>query len=74
MAAQKKSRGLGKGLDALFGDVEVALKKDDEKPPEQEAKDDAPSSSEEGGIRYIDINYIRPNSNRSRGRSLTRKS
>ena len=38
MAAQKKSRGLGKGLDALFGDVEVALKKDDEKPPEQEAR------------------------------------
>ena len=66
MAAQKKSRGLGKGLDALFGDVEVALKKDDEKPPEQEAKDDAPSSSEEGGIRYIDINYIRPNSNQPR--------
>lgn len=66
MAAQKKSRGLGKGLDALFGDVEVALKKDDEKPPEQEAKDDAPSYSEEGGIRYIDINYIRPNSNQPR--------
>ena len=31
MAASKKTRGLGKGLDALFGDAEVTLQSRTEK-------------------------------------------
>lgn len=74
MAAPKKSRGLGKGLDALFGDVEVSLQ-----PPESEEKTVAPvekkpkaakaetsADLDEGGIRYIDINDIKPNANQPR--------
>ena len=32
MAAPKKTRGLGKGLDALFGDAEVSLSVKKDKP------------------------------------------
>lgn len=71
--AAKKTRGLGRGLDALFGDVEVNLsvKEDDraEEAAKQENGDTAKSaeSSEnettrvENGISYIDINDIKPN-------------
>lgn len=71
--AAKKTRGLGRGLDALFGDVEVNLsvKEDDraEEAAKQENGDPAKSaeSSEneitrvENGISYIDINDIKPN-------------
>lgn len=71
--AAKKTRGLGRGLDALFGDVEVNLsvKEDDraEEAAKQENGDLAKSaeSSEneitrvENGISYIDINDIKPN-------------
>ena len=32
--AAKKSRGLGRGLDALFGDMEVDILKNDNEDPE----------------------------------------
>ena len=96
--AAKKSRGLGRGLDALFGDMEVdILKNDNEDTPKvEESSTDAnkPSagsaakrtagSSENaakaaesdgsvqnvdpaaGGILYIDINDIKPNTNQPR--------
>lgn len=81
MAAPKKSRGLGKGLDALFGDAEVTFEK---KPVNVNGEDAAsePSSGEKGsqsskstdngnakdngGISYININDIKPNSKQPR--------
>lgn len=73
MAASKKARGLGKGLDALFGDAEVTLQSRAEKNSEsskekgEAAQQDVkkPESSA-GGIDYIDINDIKPNSNQPR--------
>ena len=96
--AAKKSRGLGRGLDALFGDMEVdILKNDNEDIPKVEessaaankpsagsaAKRTAGSSENAvqtaesggsvqsvdpaaGGILYIDINDIKPNTNQPR--------
>ncbi|WP_249287617.1 ParB/RepB/Spo0J family partition protein [Lentihominibacter faecis] len=96
--AAKKSRGLGRGLDALFGDMEVdILKNDNEDTPKVEesgtaankpsagsaAKRTADSSENAakagesggsvqnvdpaaGGILYIDINDIKPNTNQPR--------
>lgn len=68
MAAPKKTRGLGKGLDALFGDAEVTIEKKPAKvetttkaAPEKDKQEPA-----EGGIAYIDINDIKPNSNQPR--------
>lgn len=91
MAAAKKGRGLGKGLDALFGDVEVSLqrpaagdqpqvhedinnitaakdRKDGASSGSHKAdkKSDENSFSEAGGITYIDINDIKPNTNQPR--------
>lgn len=73
MAAPKKAKGLGKGLDALFGDVEVtpvksANKKESSK---QEKTDTAAKKSDEteasqGGVLYIDINDIKPNTGQPR--------
>ena len=73
MAAPKKPRGLGKGLDALFGDAEVTLSVKKEK----EAEAAAPRVEESGvkltedkptenGISYVNINDIKPNSNQPR--------
>lgn len=72
MAAQKKARGLGRGLDALFGDVEVNAPK---KPAAEKTKQTKSASAGstpsgkaeepdtvEGELRYIDINEIKPNS------------
>lgn len=64
MAAQKKTRGLGKGLDALFGDVEVKVKRAEETPEAEGASED--TSPDREGINYIDINHIKPNSNQPR--------
>lgn len=67
MAAQKKTRGLGRGLDALFGDVEVnSARKAPARKPEPKAA--APEKEEvpEGDLRYIDINDIKPNSSQPR--------
>ncbi|MEG2502248.1 MAG: ParB/RepB/Spo0J family partition protein [Anaerovoracaceae bacterium] len=52
-----KNRGLGKGLEALFGDSEL------------DTKEISPSNSDEEkleGISYIDINEIKPNTNQPR--------
>lgn len=73
MAASKKTRGLGKGLDALFGDAEVTLqsraeknsKNEDEKTEDPKQKVDK-NEKTGGGIDYIDINDIKPNSNQPR--------
>jgi len=64
MTAQKKARGLGRGLDALFGDVEVTSNKSPErakktKPVKQEPAED---DTRERDLKYIDINDIKPNS------------
>lgn len=67
MAAQKKARGLGRGLDALFGDVEInaareaAARKKTEPAAAQEQTD-----TSEGELRYIDINDIKPNATQPR--------
>lgn len=73
MAAPKKTRGLGKGLDALFGDAEVSLSvKKEEKSEGNEQKKAKANINEEkfpqesGGIEYIDINNIKPNSGQPR--------
>ena len=73
MAASKKTRGLGKGLDALFGDAEVTLqsrteknsKNEDEETEDPKQKVDK-NERTGGGIDYIDINDIKPNSNQPR--------
>ena len=57
MAAPKK-RGLGKGLESLFGDVEI-------KAAEVVAKEEA-SSYDEDKVVFLDINRIKPNLNQPR--------
>ena len=63
----KKGMGLGKGLDALFGDVEVSILNDENKIDGYEAND---KSNEEtitsSGISYINIDEIKPNANQPR--------
>lgn len=78
MAAPKKSRGLGRGLDALFGDAEVNLSTGSEdgrkgggKSSGRTAGGTAKSVSvredaSDSGIAYIDINDIKPNTNQPR--------
>lgn len=67
MAAKTKAKGLGKGLDALFGDAEVAPV---EKKPAAKGRAKAAKSEEkepaEGGVLYVDINNIKPNSSQPR--------
>ena len=84
--AAKKSRGLGRGLDALFGDMEVDVLKNEKaddpgvketvKMPEPgeiagtsagtSSAAETPAVTAAGGILYIDINDIKPNSNQPR--------
>ena len=71
MAAPKKQRGLGKGLDALFGDVEVTIDKKpavatETKTEENVSRGTTATEPEIGGIAYININDIKPNSNQPR--------
>ena len=72
MAAPKKSRGLGKGLDALFGDAEVSIRTESVQETKSSAKAEKAAEQKEndaaqaGGIAYIDINDIKPNSNQPR--------
>lgn len=68
MAAQKKARGLGRGLDALFGDVEVssARKETPAKKPEITAPAPETEDVPEGDLRYININDIKPNGSQPR--------
>ncbi len=66
MAAKTKAKGLGKGLEALFGDAEVApvekkpaaKKKQTENRKSEKAEE---SPAEEGGVLYVDLNDIKPN-------------
>ncbi len=67
MAAKKKATGLGRGLDALFGDVEVGSGRKaadagsaGKKPAPKKAKEE-PAPSPEGSLQFIDINEIKPN-------------
>ena len=73
MAAQKKTRGLGKGLDALFGDVEIAPapKDNGDAEPRRRPKDEEKGEAQglkaaEAGVLYIDINDIKPNAGQPR--------
>lgn len=68
MTAQKKARGLGRGLDALFGDVEVTSSKSPaaEKKARPEKKETAAEETPESDLKYIDINDIKPNSSQPR--------
>lgn len=69
MAGKSKAKGLGKGLDALFGDAEVAPV---EKTPASKKRAtsnqgrDEKQGSAEGGILYVDINNIKPNTTQPR--------
>ena len=73
MAAQKKTRGLGRGLDALFGDAEVTPVSSEK--PTKKARTEADSTKDkadkemtpaEGGVIYVDINNIMPNASQPR--------
>ncbi|MCI7617812.1 MAG: ParB/RepB/Spo0J family partition protein [Firmicutes bacterium] len=61
----KKARGLGKGLDALFGDMEVSVEPSS-KEEESSAVHDIEAAETHEGIKYIDINNIKPNANQPR--------
>lgn len=68
MAAPKKSKGLGKGLDALFGDAEVAPveNKPAAKAKAKPKKKEEDISPAEGGVLYVNINDIKPNASQPR--------
>jgi len=51
-----KARGLGKGLEALFNDVEINMQNDNA----------VSEDTAQGGILFLDINEIKPNSNQPR--------
>ena len=61
----KKARGLGMGLDALFGDMEVSVEPSS-KEEESSAVHDIEAAETHEGIKYIDINNIKPNANQPR--------
>ena len=73
-----KARGLGRGLDALFGDVEISPKAENSAKktakPEKKAKSSKqateekadPEEGRENKVLYIDINSIKPNESQPR--------
>lgn len=65
MSTQRKTRGLGKGLEALFGDVEIVpIEKETIAKSKGKAvpgKADSEKTVTEEGVFYIDINDIKPN-------------
>lgn len=62
MAAKTKAKGLGKGLEALFGDAEVApVEKKPAAEKKQTVKAVKETPSDEGGVLYVNIDDIRPN-------------
>ena len=69
MAAKKKATGLGRGLDALFGDAEVssAAKRRAAETTASGAvqPQQAPPASGDG-LKYVDINDIKPNAGQPR--------
>ena len=67
MAAKTKSKGLGKGLEALFGDAEVApVEKKPAPKKKQTERKTAESPEEEKGVLYVSIDNIKPNSSQPR--------
>lgn len=56
-----KSRGLGRGLDALFGEVSI-----DSSAPEKNSTPGEIKNDNEDAVKYIAINDIRPNSDQPR--------
>ena len=72
MAPGKKSKGLGRGLDALFGDVEINLEPEVKEESIKSIKTEIDTNKKEEnktesrGISYIEINDIKPNSNQPR--------
>ena len=72
MAAQKKTRGLGKGLEALFGDAEVTPIPSEgntrrtAQSADREEKAEEKVTPAEGGVIYVDINDIMPNASQPR--------
>lgn len=56
--AAAKSRGLGRGLESLFNDVEIDT--------EELKKGEAKSSGDENGILFIDVNEMKPNAKQPR--------
>ena len=58
----KKARGLGRGLEALFGDMEVSVPAQ-QAPAESSETENIPGGE---GVSYIDINDIKPNENQPR--------
>ena len=72
MAPGKKSKGLGRGLDALFGDVEINLEPEVKEESIKSIKTEIDTNKKEEnktesrGISYIVINDIKPNSNQPR--------
>ena len=62
MAAKTKAKGLGKGLEALFGDVEVApVEKKPTTKKRQTKGNTSESPLEEKGVLYVSVNDIKPN-------------
>lgn len=59
-----RNTGLGRGLDALFGDVEIRM--DDSLEETGKRASGQKESSDENTIQYIDINQIKPNENQPR--------
>ena len=67
MAAQKKARGLGRGLDALFGDVEVsAARTAASRKAAETAETPEKTGPADSELRYIESNDIKPNSSQPR--------
>ena len=67
MAAKTKAKGLGKGLEALFGDAEVApVEKKQATGKKQTAGKTEESPSEESGVLYVSIDDIKPNTTQPR--------
>ena len=72
MAPGKKSKGLGKGLGALLGDVEINLEPEVKEESIKSIKTEIDTNKKEEnktesrGISYIEINDIKPNSNQPR--------
>ena len=68
----EKSKGLGRGLDALFGDVEINLEPEVKEESIKSIKTEIDTNKKEEnktesrGISYIEINDIKPNSNQPR--------
>ena len=67
MAAKTKSKGLGKGLEALFGDAEVAPAEKKQPAKKKQTEGTAEESpSEDSGVLYVSIDDIKPNASQPR--------